>query len=184
MDSVKTSRRAIFVVCSLLIGVFTAGFVFASITINSGSETGNGDYTGANALTYWTESSVGLSGAPGTLPTTLSGTANAPTVLSGSNASYGINTVVAGDTEQYFKFSETSSAPTSTEVEVVFTVNTGSGSGTTVVTTVYVETQSTAPSSTLTFTLDYDLGSAASANIVLNSAQQTSQQCSSVGTCP
>ena len=74
MDAMKTSRRAIFVVCSLLIGVFTAGFVFASITINSGSETGNGNYTGATSLTYWTESSVGLVGAPSSLPTTLSGT--------------------------------------------------------------------------------------------------------------
>ena len=62
MDTVQTSRRAIFFVSALLIGVFTAGFVFASITINSGSETGNGNYTGANALTFWTETSVGLSG--------------------------------------------------------------------------------------------------------------------------
>lgn len=171
-------------VCTLLMGVFAAGFVFASITISSTSETGNGNYTGASALAYWSESSVGLAGAPGTLPSTLSGSVSAPTVLAGSNASYGITTVAAGDTEQFFKFSETASAPTSTELEVVFTVNTGSGAGTTVVSTVYVETQSTAPSSTLTFTLYYDLGSAASANIVLNSAQQTSQQCSAVGTCP
>jgi hypothetical protein len=174
----------VFAAAALMIGVFTAGFVIGSITISSNSETGNGDYTGATALSYWTETSVGLSGPPGALPTTLSGTVGTPTVLAGASGNYGVNTVVSGDTEQFFRFSETTSAPVSTEVEVSFTINTGSGSGTNAVTTVYIETQTSAPGSTLVFTLYYDLGSAASANIILNSAQQTSVQCSAVGTCP
>ncbi|MCI4363886.1 MAG: hypothetical protein L3K13_06265 [Thermoplasmata archaeon] len=184
MNGPRTSRRVVFVAASLMIGVFTVGFVIGSITITSQSETGNGDYTGANALNYWTETSVGLSGPPGVLPSTLSGTVGTPTVLAGASGNYGINTIVSGDTEQFFRFSETTSAPVNTEVEVIFTVNTGAGAGTNVVTTTYIETQTSAPGSTLVFTLYYDLGSAASANIILNSAQQTSVQCGSVGSCP
>ncbi|MCI4342004.1 MAG: hypothetical protein L3K11_06525 [Thermoplasmata archaeon] len=177
-------RRLVFSVVSLLLAVFSIGFVIGSITINSGTETGNGNYTGATALNYWSESSVGLAGAPGALPSALSQSVAAPTVLAGASASYGVNTQTAGDTEQFFKFAETSAAPVNTEVEVVFTVNTGAGAGSTTTVTVFVETQSSAPGSTLTFTLYYDLGSAASANLILNNAQQVSQQCSAVGTCP
>lgn len=165
--------------------MFVAGYsLAAALTITSGpSETGNGNFESTTSIPWWTQASVGLSSIPTSVPTALSTTVGSPTVLAATGQAYMINTGVANDVNHFFKFTEAATAVANTELELVFTVSTGAGPTVTIV-TVYVETQSTIPGSAQTFTLDYDLGSAGSGSIVLNSVQQVSQTCSAVGTCP
>ncbi len=150
---------------------------------NSTTETGGGNYHATNSIAYWTETAVGVSTQPGTLPTALSTTVGTPTVLAAAATNYAVNTPTLNDLAHYWKFSEATTAPVSTEVELQFTVSTGVSPTITQV-TVYVETQTTAPGAAITFTLFYDLGSAASGTITLNAVTEISQQCGSVGTCP
>ena len=179
------STRAIYLATALTLAAFVGGFAMAgSLTITSGTpESANGNYESATSISWWTQASVGLAATPSTVPTSLSGTAGSPTVLGATSTAYMANTGTSGDVAHFFKMTEASSAPVSTELEVVLTVSAGS---TPVVTTLtlFVETQTSAPSGALTFTLYYDLGSASSASVVLNSVQQISQQCGAIGTCP
>ncbi len=163
----------------------SGGWVMASsFTITQGNtETGAGSYHTTSALAWWTEASVGVGTQPGTLPTALSTTAGTPTVLSAAGSNYAINTPTAGDVVHFWKFTEATSAPTSTELELQFTISTGAGPTVTQV-TVYVESQATAPATAQTFVLFYDLGSPASGTITLNSVTEIGQQCASVGSCP
>lgn len=185
MNQPRVTARVIYVATALSVAAFVGGFALAgSLTISSGSsESANGNFESTNSIAWWTQSSVGLSSTPSTVPTSISTTAGSPTVLGATATSYLIGSGTAGDVAHFFKMSESTSAPVSTEIEIVFTISTGS-TPTTTTSTVYLETQSTAPGSALTFTLFYDLGSAGSGTIVLNSVQEISQLCSAVGTCP
>ncbi len=179
----RVTRRTILGGTLIVMLLLTGGWVAsAAFTVtNSTTEVGGGNYHATNGIAYWTETSVGVSTVPGTLPTVLSATVTAPTVLAGAATTYAINTPTAGDLAHYWKFTEATTAPVNTEVELAFTVSTGAGI--TQVTS-YVETQATAPGAAIVFTLLYDLGSPASGTITLNSVTEVSQQCSAVGTCP
>ncbi len=180
----KLRRATIWAATALAMVAVVGGWAMASLTITQGAnETGGGEYHGAAALTYWSESASGLATQPGTLPTAVSTTVTAPTVLAGAATNYAVNAAVAGDVAQYWKFTETTAAPVSTEVEIQFTVSTGATPTVTSV-TVYIETQTAAPGAAIVFTLYYDLGSPATGTITLNSVTQIDQQCSAVGTCP
>lgn len=185
MVRARVSVKAIYLATALSLAAFVGGYAMAgSLTINSGgTEAGNGNYETTSSISWWTQSTVGLAAFPSGSPTALSSAVATPTVLAASAQNYPINTGTAGDVAHYFKMTESTGAPTSTELEMVFSISTGSTPTITTV-TVFLESQTSAPGSALTFTLYYDLGSAASASIVLNSVQQISQQCSSVGSCP
>lgn len=185
MPRTRVSVKAIYLATALSLAAFVGGYAMAgSLTVSSGgTESANGNYETTSSISWWTQSTVGLAAFPSGSPTTLSATATGPTVLGPSAQNYGINAGTAGDVAHYFKMTESTTAPVSTELEIVFSVSTGASPTVTTV-TVFLETQTAAPSTAVTYTLYYDLGSAASASIVLNSVQQISQQCSSVGSCP
>ncbi len=169
------------IVALLVIG---GGWVMAaSFAVTQGPiETGSGVYHGTAALTYWTEAAAGVSTQGGT-PTTLSTTVGTPTVLPAAGTSYGVNTAVLNDITHYWKFTEATSAPPSTEIELQISVSTGVVPAVTTV-VAFVETQATIPGTPQTFVLYFDLGSAATATITLNSVTQISEACTAVGTCP
>lgn len=185
MKEIRVSARAVYLATAVALAAFVGGYAMAgALTIATGSPEGaNGNYETTNGITWWTQSSVGLASTPGTVPTQLASSAASPTVLASAGQAYMANTGTSNDVAHFFKMTEATAAPTGTELEITFSVSTGT---TPVVTTltVYVETQASAPASALTFTIYYDLGSASSASIVLNSVQQISQQCGAVGTCP
>lgn len=184
MNQARVTAKAIYVATALTIAAFVGGFAMAgSLTISQGTpEAANGNFETTSSISWWNQASVGLSSTPSPVPTQLSTTAGTPTVLSSSQG-YLINTGTAGDVAHYFKMTESAGATASTELEIVFTLSTGS-TPTLSTTTVYLETQSSSPSSSVTVTIYYDLGSATSGTIVLNSVQQISQVCASVGSCP
>lgn len=182
--SKSLSRRTVYVATAFALIAVVAGFGMAAFTVTQGAAiTGGGTYHGTAAIAWWTESGAGVSVQPAVLPTTLSAAVGAPTVLAGAATNYGVNAAVANDVSQYWKFVEATTATVNTELELAFTVSTGVAP---VVTTlvVYVETQAAAPGAAITFGFYYDLGSAATATITLNSVTEISQLCSAVGTCP
>jgi hypothetical protein len=180
----KWRRATIWAATALAMVALVGGWAMASLTISQGAtETGGGAYHGAAALSYWSETAVGIATQPSTLPTALSTTATGPTVLAGAATNYAINTPVTGDVAHYWKFTEAAGAPVSTEVEIQFSVSTGTTVTVTSVTD-YIETQGTAPGTAIVFTLYYDLGNPSGGTITLDSVTQISQQCSGVGTCP
>jgi len=187
MEGPRVTLKVVYLATALSLAAFVGGFAMAgALTISQGSpESANGNFESTSSISWWSQSSVGLSATPGPLPTSLAGsTAASPVVLgSGASQSFLLNAGTAGDVAHYFKMAETTSAPTSTELEIVFTVSTQTVPVVTTL-TVFLETQSSSISTAVTLTLYYDLGSAASGSVVLNSVQQISQQCGSVGSCP
>ena len=185
MGESRASLRVVYIATALSLAAFVGGFALAgSLTVNSsGTEAGGGNFETATSISWWSQSSVGLTAIPTSVPTGLSITPGSPTVLAATGQAYMIGTGTAGDLAHYFKMTEGSSATASAELEIVFSISTGATPTITTV-TVYLETQSTTPTTAQTFTLYYDLGSPSGGSIVLNSVQQISQLCSSVGTCP
>lgn len=186
MARTRVSVKAIYIATALSLAAFVGGFAMAgALTINSGgNEAASGSFETTSSISWWTQASVGLSSTPSPVPTSLvSTTATSPQVLAAAGQAYSLNAGTVGDVAHYFKMTESTGAPTSTELEIVFSISTGTVPTVTTA-TVFVESQSSSPTSAQTFTLYYDLGSAASASIVLNSVQQISEQCSSVGSCP
>jgi hypothetical protein len=182
MAKVKTRTRAIFLATIMAMVTFGTGYALAAISVTNSAETAGGNYVNPNAIAGWSlaatsPTAVGVIPASGT--TAASTTVGTPSVLPSSATSYTVGTVTAGDVAQILRFAETTSAPANTEIEITFTLNTGAGTTTT---TVYVETQASTVAQTFTFYLD--AGSAASSSVTLNFAEQVSQQCSAVGTCP
>lgn len=177
--------KVVYVAVFLSMAAFVGGYAMAgALTISQGNaESAGGNFESTNSIAWWSQASVGLTSVASTVPTQLAASASSPTVLAASGQSYMINAGTAGDVAHFFKMTEATTAPTSTEVEVVFTISTGASPTTTVV-TVFLESQTTAPTSAQTYALEYDLGSPASASITLNSVEQISQVCASVGTCP
>jgi hypothetical protein len=178
-------RRTVYVATAFTLLAVVAGFgLAASFTVTSGPAlNGAGEYHATNSIAWWTEASAGVAIVQTPVPATLSAAAGAPTVLAGAATSYAVNAATANDVGQYWKFTEATTAVVNTEIEIAFTVSTG------VVPTVttqvaYIETQAAAPGAALTFTIYYDLGSAATATITLNSVSELAQQCSAIGTCP
>jgi len=163
--------------------VLGGGWVMAaSFAVNQGAvETGSGAYHGTAALTYWTETTAGVTTQAGT-PAVLSAIMATPTVLPAAGISYGVNAPTLNDVTHFWKFTEAITAPVSTEIEMQISVSTGVVPTVTTV-IVYLETQAVIPGTAQTFVLYYDLGSAATATITLNSVTQISEQCTSVGTC-
>ncbi|MCI4335715.1 MAG: hypothetical protein L3K17_00750 [Thermoplasmata archaeon] len=186
MKHTRVSVKAIYLATALSLAAFVGGYAMAgALTINSsGTEAASGNFETTSAITWWTQASVGLASTPSPLPTSLaSTTATSPVSLPATSSGLMINAGTVGNVAHYFKMTESTGAPTSTELEIVFSISTGAGPTITTV-TVFIESQATAPSSAQTYTLYYDLGSAASSSIVLNSVEQISQQCTSVGSCP
>jgi len=183
--SAKSKRRIVWVGTVVALLAVAGGWVLAaSLQIGPGNtETGAGTYHGTALLTYWSETSVGVGTQPSPVPTTLSAAVATPTQLAATGQGYAINAPTAGDIVHFWKFTESTAAPAATEIELQFTVSTGAVPVVTAV-TVYIETQATIPATAQVFTLYYDLGSAATTTIVLNSVTEIGQQCSAVGTCP
>jgi len=181
----NAKRRFVWIATVVALLAVAGGWVLAaSLTIGPGNtETGAGTYHGTTQLTYFTETSVGVGTQPAPAPAALSQVVGAPTILAATATTYAINPATAGDVIHFWKFTEATSAPAATELELQFTVSTGAGPTITAL-TVYIETQATIPATAQVFTLTWDLGSAASTTIVLNSVTEISQQCASVGTCP
>jgi len=183
--SPNAKRRLVIAGTIISLLAISAGWVVAvSLSIQlGGTETGAGTYHATASLTYWTESDVGVASQPSVLPSGLSTTVGTPTQIAGTGQDYAINTAVANDVAQFWKFTEATSAPAATELELQFTVSTAAIPVITEV-TVFIETQATIPGTAQTFVLYYDLGSVAGGTIVLNSVTEISQVCTSVGTCP
>jgi len=178
-------RRTVYVATAFTLLAVVAGFgLAASFTITNGPAiNGGGEYHATNSIAWWTEASAGVAIIQTPVPATLSANVAAPTVLAGAATSYSVNAATANDVGQYWRFTEATTAVVNTELEIAFTVSTGAVP--TVTTQIaYVETQAAAPGAAITFTIYYDLGSAATATITLNSVSELAQQCSAVGTCP
>jgi hypothetical protein len=183
-SSLRLKRRHVIggtIVALLVVG---GGWVMAaSFAVQQGAtETGSGMYHGTAALTYWSEATAGVTTQSGT-PPVLSTTIGTPTVLPAAGTSYGVNAPTLNDITHYWKFTEAITAPINTEIEMQISVSTGVVPAVTTV-VVYVETQAAIPATAQTFVLYYDLGSAATATITLNSVTQISEACTAVGTCP
>jgi len=181
----RLTRRTVWIATAVAMAAVIGGWtVAASFSVQNGNtETGGGAYHGTSALTYWTESSVGVGSQPSPLPTALSTTVATPTVLAAAAANYAVNAPTATDVVHFWKFTESAGAPVSTELELQFTVSTGAVPVITQV-TAYVETQATSPGAAIVFVLYYDLGSPSAGTITLNSVTEISQGCTAVGTCP
>ncbi|MFI5414564.1 MAG: hypothetical protein ACHQ16_02720 [Candidatus Lutacidiplasmatales archaeon] len=177
--------KTVYTATLLALLTFAAGYAIAatfSVT-NGPNENGNGNYEAAGSIPWWTQSAVGLSNVPVSVPAALSSAVGTPTTLAATGQMYMINAGTTGDLDHFFAFTEAPSAVASTELVLTFTISTGATpTANTVI--VFLETQGTVPTSAQTYTLAYDLGSAASGTIVLDGFQQISQQCSSVGSCP
>jgi hypothetical protein len=160
-----------------------AGLALASLTVSPITLRANGSYQGDLSLNYWTEGTVASSVIPATPPTAASTAVATPTTLSPAGTNYGLDPTTAGHAAVLFMFTEQTNATASTEIEITFTVGTQTGS--TVVVKVYVKTQTSIPVTAQTFNFYYDLGTAAATPVlVVATADQTSQQCASVGSCP
>jgi hypothetical protein len=156
------------------------GFAVGAITVRSDpSVTGTGNLNPGTELAYWSFHATTPTTIPGAVPGAVSTSVSTPTVLGASGSSFAINTATAAHSAVEWSFLESASAPTSTEIELTFTVTVGSP-GTTSTVTGYVETQSSV-SATLLFNFYFDAGAAA---LVFDSAQELSQPCSAVGSCP
>jgi hypothetical protein len=161
----------------------SAGYAVASITISSNPLTANGNFQTNAGLNYWTETTVASSTIPSPVPSGVSTTPGTPTVLAATSGSFALNTAVVGDNAIEFTFTEQTNATANTEVELTFKVGTQTGS--TVTVKAYIETQATVPATAKTYSFYYDLGGAAgTTSILISTADQTSQQCASVGSCP
>jgi hypothetical protein len=180
----RFARRTVYVATGFALLAVVAGFGMAAFTIQQGPAiNGAGIANGANAITWWTESGVGVSVQPTVLPAVVSGLVGTPTVLAAVATNYGVNAPVLNDVAQEWKFTEATGAAASTELELSFTVSTGVVPAVTTL-IVYVETQAAPPAGGATFTFFYDLGSPGAGTITLNSVTEIAQQCSAVGTCP
>jgi|HubBroStandDraft_1064217.scaffolds.fasta_scaffold01074_9 hypothetical protein len=178
----RFARRTVYVATGFALLAVIAGFGMAAFTVTSGPAlNGGGEYHATNAIAWWAETDVGVSVQPTALPATASNVVGTPTVLAAAAANYGINVAVANDVSQFWKFTEAAGATANTELELSFSVNTAAG-----ITTItsYVETQAAPPAGGATFSFYFDLGSAATATITLNSVTEIAQQCGAVGTCP
>ena len=183
MNKPRVPAKGIYAATVIALLTFGAGFAFAAISVSPSTETGQGNYVNTASIAWWSLSASNpgaVAVVPSTVPTSLSTTIGTPTVLPASATSYMVGSGTAGHIAQVMKFTETTAAPINTEVEVTVTVNAAS----TTTTTVYIETQSAAPSANIVFTLYIDVGDASAATITINYAEQISQQCSSVGSCP
>jgi len=181
MGRPRVPARAVYAATIVALITFGAGYAFAAISVTNSTETGQGNYVNTAALAWWSLSAANPAAVgvvPSSVPAALSTTVGTPTVLAGTATSYMVNTGTAGHIAQIMKFAETGAAPANTEVEISITVS----ATTSVSTTVYVETQA-APAA-LTFTLYIDVGDASTATVTINYAEQISQQCSAVGSCP
>jgi hypothetical protein len=178
----RFARRTVYVATGFALLAVIAGFGMATFTIQQGAAlNGSGEYHGTGAIAWWTESDVGVSIQPTALPVTLSTVVGTPTVLAAASTSYGVNLAVANDVAQFWKFTEAVGAAASTELELSFTVNSGAGISTI---TAFVETQVAPPVGGATYAFYFDLGSASTGTITLNSVTEIAQQCTAVGTCP
>lgn len=180
----RVSAKVVYAATALCLVTFGAGYVLAAATVTNTTGSSNGNYIVEGGIPWWTlptanPSTITL--VPSPAPTSANATVATPTRLGAVGQGYMVNTGTAGDIAQGFKFTEATSAPSSTEIEIAFVVSLGSG---TVSETVYLETQVASPTSALTFTLYVDVGSAASATVTINYAEEISQVCSSVGSCP
>jgi hypothetical protein len=185
MSKPRIAGKTIYIATILSIVTFGAGFALAAVSVTNATENASGNYQNTAAITGWSESSGKLGTIPSTLPTvgstcTLAAPCSTGTIQSISVIASG--TAASGDIAQVFVFSETASLTALTEVELTFTLNTASGSTTFSNTNIYVESPTPAAAETVTIYLD--AGSAASATVTINFAEQFSQQCSAVGTCP
>lgn len=183
MERPKISVRTVYVATAVALITFGAGYAFAAISVTNGTLTGGGNYVGNAALAYWSLSAgnpTAIGVVPSAVPGSVSVTVGTPTVLPATATSYMVNTGTAGDIAQVLKYTETTAAPLNTEIEVTITVSAAS----VISTTVYVETQATALGANTVFTFYVDVGSASAATVTVSYAEQISQVCSAVGTCP
>jgi hypothetical protein len=173
----------VYIATAVALITFGAGYAFAALSVTNGTETGGGNYVNTAALTWWTLSAnpgaVGV--VPAAVPASVSTTVTIPTVLPAAGTNYMVNTGTAGHIAQLMKFTEATTAVANTEIETLIVVNTGTGTTTV---TMYVETQSTIPGTAQTFVFYIDVGDASAATVTINYAEQISQPCSAVGTCP
>jgi hypothetical protein len=175
-----SSDRISVIVAVGLLAVFVAGLAAGAWTTHSGpNETATGTDVPAKVLAYWSFEAATVTTIPGTVPGAASSSVSTPTVLPSGTAGYVVNTATAGHGAVEWVLLEHSTAPASTEIELTLVDTTGTTPSTTS-NTVFVETQSSVPGTTA-YDFYYDAGAGA---LVFDNAQETSQPCSAVGTCP
>jgi hypothetical protein len=183
MNKPRIAGKTVYIATILAIVTFGAGFALAAVTVTNSTLNGGGNYVNNSPITWWTTSTspAAVAAVPSPVPTVASTTVGTPTVLAATGQNYEVGSGTAGDIAQIFRMTEATSAVANTEIEIVFTLSTGAGTTTT---TVYIETQTSIPGTAQTFSFYMDAGSAASASVTINYAEQVSQQCSAVATCP
>lgn len=163
-----------------LVALFAAGMAFGAWTTHSGpNETATGTLTPAQLLAYWSFQAATPTTIPGTVPGAASSSAASPSILPSGTASYVVNTATSGHGAVEWVLLERSSAPASTEIELTLVDSTGSTPAT-ATNTVYVETQSSV-SGTTAYDFYFDAGAG---TVVFDTAQETSQLCGAIGSCP
>lgn len=186
MSENRPPLRVIYVATAVTVIAFVGGYALAgALTIGTGpTEAANGSFESTTAISWWSQTAIGLAAMPSPVPGSVAGTtAGSPQVLGSTTLAYALNAATAGDVTQYFKMTEASGAPASTELSIVFTLSVNATPVAKIV-TAFLETPSSSPSSAVSYTFYYDLGSATGGTIVLNSVQEISQTCASVGSCP
>jgi hypothetical protein len=181
----RRARRALPLWAALGAAVlaFLAGWgVAASATVVHGTEHVSGIYEAETDLAYWTNNGTYITTMPSPVPSLVSTSAAAPTVLPSSPVDYTLNAGTAGHPAVRWDFTENASAPASTEIEIEFNVSAGTGPVSTV--KVFVETQATAPASPLTIRFFFDSGTTTPGPIFIRNLVDASAQCSAIGTCP
>lgn len=161
------------------IGAFAAGAVAASLTIQSGAESGKGATESGTAITWWAQTDVDLEQIPSPAPATANASAATPTLLIGGNTSYSVGTVTANDSAIRWDF-QMRAPPVLTEFEITVSVLNLSAAGPTIL-TVYLETPAAPSSGTVLISLFLDNGAGVTG---FRSASQLSQQCMAFGSCP
>jgi len=183
----RASRRTLILVAVVFAISLGAGVVLGAITVVPNSETGNGAYITSNTPGYWRIGGNGNTPNPGAvvlLPSGLTAASTvmaSPTVLPGSGTSYSVGAVTVGDWAQVIEIDEQTGPPASTELEIFFTLTTATAS---TFVTVFVETQAAPPGGTVVYDFYLDAGSPTGGSVTIVSAQEISNQCNAVNSCP
>lgn len=163
-----------------LVALFGAGLVLGAWSTRSGpNEMATGSLTPARLLADWSFQSAAPTTIPALVPGAASSSVASPSVLPAGSSSYVVNPATAGHGAVEWVLLERGSAPANTEIALTFVDTTGATPATST-DTVYVETQSVV-SGTSAYAFYFDAGAG---TVVLDSVQETSQLCPSVGSCP
>lgn len=157
---------------------FSVGWVTASASVASSTESATGANNAEVVMNWWTLQTTATDVIPGSVPATASTNPSSPTVLPTANASWVLGSAKTGDHAIRLDFQE-KGAPAAIEFELTVTFVNGSAGS--VTDTVYVETQLPSPTGAIPFSFYLDGGTAPPG---FESVYEVSQQCSAFGSCP